>query len=399
MTSIAPAAAPTRRSVDHPVAVVGILAVAVLAAVSLIYITIPLTPVLSAEWQASVAAAAWIGAGFGLAFAAASFLYPALSDTIDPRWVITFGLVGAALATALAGTTTDLGWMIAARVAQGAFAAGVPSVTLAYVARVLPDRHRVTGIAVISAVFPLASIAGQAYSLAIEPGLGWRWVFWILAILLVVMAAAIPSLPALARTTQTPRIAASLAAAAGMFRRRTMWAPYLAAISFLLLLVGMYAALQQHGAEFGIHDTASALAARLPGLPGIVLGGFAGQFIGRFGPYRVAAASFLLGAVGLAIEAAGSPTWLVMVGSGVFVAGIAVAIPAIVQMVGLASGPARGAGMAGYALLIGTGASLAPLAVAALAPLGFGVTLGAFAALMLLVSATVLWAPRPVPAA
>ncbi|MBO3662959.1 MFS transporter [Microbacterium stercoris] len=398
MTHTAPAPVLPRRSVDHPVAVVAVLAVAVLAAVSLIYITIPLTPVLSAEWQASVAAAAWIGAGFGLAFAAASFFYPALSDTIDPRWVITFGLVGAALATALAGTATDLGWMVAARVAQGAFAAGVPSVTLAYVARVLPHRHRVTGIAVISAIFPLASIAGQAYSLTIEPGLGWRWVFWILAILLVVMAAAIPSLPAVARAAHSPRISSSLAAAAGMFRRRTMWAPYLAAVSFLLLLVGMYAALQQHGAEFGIHDTASALAARLPGLPGIVLGGFAGVFIGRFGAYRVAAASFLLGAAGLAIEAAGSPTWLVMLGSGVFVAGIAVAIPAIVHMVGLASGPARGAGMAGYALLIGTGASLAPLAVAALAPLGFGVTVGAFAALMLVVAAAVIWAPRPAPA-
>ncbi|MEL5991754.1 MFS transporter [Microbacterium phosphatis] len=398
MTHLAPS--PTsRRSVGHPAAIVSLLAVAVLAAVSLIYITIPLTPVLSAEWGASIAAAAWIGAGFGLAFAAASFVYPALSDAVDPRRVIAFGLVGAALATALAGTTEDLGWMVAARVAQGAFAAAVPSVTLAYVARVLPERNRVTGIAVISAVFPLASIAGQAFSIGVEPGLGWRWVFWILAALLVVMAAAIPTLPALPRTAHTPRIAASLAAAAGMFRRRTMWAPYLAAVSFLLLLVGMYAALQQHGAEFGIDSTATALAARLPGLPGIVLGGFAGVFIGRFGPYRVAAAAFLVGALGLAIEAIGSPTWVVMVGSGVFVAGIAVAIPAIVQMVGLASGPARGAGMAGYALLIGTGASLAPLAIAALAPLGFGVTAGVLAALMVLVAAVVVWAPRPVATA
>jgi MFS family permease len=392
------AAAPRRTPVSHPVAVVATLGIAVLAAVSLIYITIPLAPVLSAQWGAAPGVAAWIGAGFGLAFAAASFLYPALSDHVDPRRVIGFGLLGAGVVTAAAGAVDGLGWLIAARVAQGAAAAAVPSVSLAYVARVLPERSRVTGVAVISACFPLASIAGQAFALAVEAGLGWRWVFWLLAALLVVMAGAVSLLPPVTRAVHAPRLASALATAAGMIRRRTLWAPYFAAVSFLLLLVGMYAALQQHGAEFGIDDTASALIARLPGLPGILLGAFAGVFIARLGAHRTAAAAFLLGAIGLAVEAAGAPTWLVLAGSGVFVAGISVAIPAVVQMVGAASGPARGAGMAGYALLIGTGASLAPLMVAVLAPLGFGATCAAMAVLMLAVSATLRWGPRPAAA-
>lgn len=390
---------PRRVAVSHPVAVVAALGISVLAAVSLIYVTIPLTPVLTAQWGATLSAAAWIGSGFGITFALASFIYPALSDHVDPRRVIAFGLIGAAVATAAAGFTDALPSLIVARVAQGAFAAAVPSVSLAYVARVLPEGSRVTGISVISACFPLAAIAGQAYGLAVEAGLGWRWAFWILALVLVAMGAIVTTLPPVARAVHAPRLSSALAAAAGMFRRPALYAPYAAALSFLLLLVGMYAALQQHGAQFGITDTVSALLARLPGLPGIVLGAFAAAFIGRLGAYRTAALAFTVGAVGLALEASGGPLWLVLVGTGLFVAGIAVAVPAVVQMVGIASGPARGAGMAGYALLVGAGATLAPLVIAWLAPLGFAATCGVLAGVMILVAAAVLWAPRPASAA
>ncbi|WP_344001362.1 MFS transporter [Microbacterium paludicola] len=392
--------APARRvAVSHPAAIVTALGIAVLAVVSLIYITIPITPVLTAEWGATLSAAAWIGSGFGITFALASFIYPALSDHVDPRRVIAFGLVGAAIATAAAGATDSLPWLVAARVAQGAFAAAVPSVSLAYVARLLPEGSRVTGIAVISACFPLAAIAGQAYGLALEASLGWRWAFWTLALLLAVMGAVVSTLPPVARAVHAPRLSTALGAAVAMFRRRAMLPPYAAALSFLLLLVGMYAALQQHGAQFGITDTVSALLARLPGLPGIVLGAFAATFIARWGAYRTAALAFALGAVGLALEATSGPLWLVLVGTALFVAGIAVAVPAVVQMVGIASGPARGAGMAGYALLVGAGATLAPLVVTWLAPLGFGATCGVLAVIMAAVAAAALWGPRPVPQA
>jgi MFS transporter, YNFM family, putative membrane transport protein len=81
--------------------------------------------------------------------------------------------------------------------------------------------------------------------------------------------------------------------------------------------------------------------------------------------------AFLLSAGGLVVEALAGPLWLLLVGSAIFVAGVALAIPCAVAVVGEASGAARGAGIAGYGFLIGVGGAVAPLLVAGVP--GFGV--------------------------
>src|SRR5690606_33114267 len=168
-------------------------------------------------------------------------------------------------------------------------------------------------------------------------------------------------------------------------------------VVFLLVFVGMYAALQTAVEELGGQGAATGLVGRVPGLPGILLAWLAGMLVRRWGARRAGAVAFLVSATGLALEAVGDPLWLVLLGSGVFVAGIAVAGAAAVTVVAVASGAARGAGVSGYAFLIGVGACLAPLLAGWLAGEGFTTTMLVLAVITLVPAAAFAWGPRPGP--
>lgn len=366
-----------------PVAVTAVLIAAALLAVAHIYITIPLVGAVADEYGAPVSAAAWIGSGFGLAFAFGNLVFPTVSDYVDPRRVMAFGLIAIAIAGLAAGFAPNLPVLIGARTFQGFVAPALPPVALAYLPRVVPERMRAAAVAVLASCFLLAGVVGQAWALLVESVLDWRWALWGMAPLLIGVAAAVVRLPATPRTGAPASFGAVLGTLAGMVRRPQILVAYTGAISMLLTFVGMYVALQASGGDLGADDPVVGLLLRLPGLPGIALGWFAGSFIGAWGPHRTGAAAFGLGAFGLGLGAIGGPLWLTLAGSAVFVAGLAVAVPAAVTIVAAASGPARGAGMAGYAFLIGVGASLGPLIAGALEPIGFAGICAVLAAVLL----------------
>ena len=85
--------------------------------------------------------------------------------------------------------------------------------------------------------------------------------------------------------------------------------------------------------------------------------------------------------------------WGLVIGSAVFVAGIATIVPAMITLVGSRAGPARGGalGLGGFALF--AGASCGPLLLGL--PLGFSGLLLALAALLLVGAALVALSSRP----
>lgn len=381
--SVDAAKTPTPRArITKPALVTAVLMAAVLLTVSHLYVTIPLVPAVAGELGTTVTTAVWIGSAFGLTFAVGNLVFPTLSDHVDPRIIMTFGLVAVAVTDVLAGFATNVELLITARAVQGLLGAALPPVALAYLPRVLPERLRPTALAVLSTSYLLAGIVGQAWGLLLAPA-GWSWALWGLVPLLVVAAFLIPRLPAAERAPGAGSLGGAFVTMLGMLRRPQILIAYTAALTLLFTFVGMYVALEAHSAELGATGPVAGLLLRLPGLPGIVLGAFAGVFIRRWGPHRTAGTAFLVAAAGLVIEGMGGPVWVTLAGSAVFVAGLAVVVPAAVMVVGMASGPARGAGMAGYAFLIGVGASLGPLVADALSGAGFGVTCWVLAAALL----------------
>lgn len=159
---------------------------------------------------------------------------------------------------------------MALRTVQGLLAPAIPSVALAYLARVLDERARPAALAVLSVSFLLSAIAGQAWALLAAP-VGWRWALWGLAPLLVVVAVLLPRLPQPARSEAPGSLTGVLTTMAQMVRRPQILPAYTAALTFLLTLIGMYVALERHSAELGAGGPFAGLLMRLPGLPGIVL--------------------------------------------------------------------------------------------------------------------------------
>jgi YNFM family putative membrane transporter len=342
---------------------IAVLSMGAFLVVAQLYLTVPLLPGIAGRYSVSLSTAAWAGSGFGLAYAVGNLVFGTLSDRFDRRWIMLFGLASGAVAAVVAGLSPTFGILLGVRIVQGFLAAAFPPVALAYAVEVLPVHKRAVGLAWISSAFLMAGIGGQAYALWLDEVLGWHWVFWLCAPLLLAVAVLVPRLPAPPRQA----VGVRLRDAIGLLRRPPLLMGYLAAVTLLFAFVGMYSGLNAAAHDrYGITGVGPLLLLRLAGLPGVVLCLFAARIIDRHGPHRVGLASFALSAIGLTVEALAHPLWALLVGSALFVAGLAVAVGCAVAVVGAASGASRGAGIAGYGFLVGAGGGIAPLLASSL---------------------------------
>jgi len=353
------------------VKVIGALSFGALVVLGQLYLTIPLTPEIEHRYGVGPAAAAWVGSAFSLAYAFGNLIFGTISDRYDRRFVMIFGVAGGAVLAVVAGLSTGFPMLVTVRAAQGFVAAAFAPVALAYAVEALPLARRALGLAAISCGFLLAGIAGQAFALWGNAALGWRWVLGLPALPLLLCAAWLAVLPAPPRHDSASSIGRTVAGLASLVRRPQVIVGWICALTLLLAFVGMYGALSgAAGTRYGITGPGPLLLLRLAGIPGILMCLFAGRLIARLGPHRTGVLAFLFSAGGLIVEALAGPLWLLLTGSAIFVAGVALAIPCAVAVVGEASGAARGAGIAGYGFLIGIGGAVAPLLVAAIP--GFG---------------------------
>ena len=152
-------------------------------------------PELQDDLSLSSTGAQWIVNGYLLSLSALFALGGKLADVLGHRRMVTIGVVGFAVGSALCGATPtgDLGeaWMIFFRVVQGAFAALLFPAALAIVVAAFPLRERGKALAVffgitggLTAVGPLAGGYLTEWT--------WRAIFWInipVAIIALVLTA------------------------------------------------------------------------------------------------------------------------------------------------------------------------------------------------------------------
>jgi MFS family permease len=114
--------------------------------------------------------------------------------------------------------------------------------------------------------------------------------------------------------------------------------------------------------EYGL-DESDVLLVRLAALPVMLLTPLAGWLVGRHGSTRVAVAGYLLAAAGLTLQAVSAAVlWPLVVASVVYVAGIAMTVPAVIALVGSRAGSTRAGALGLTGLAVFTGASLGALA-------------------------------------
>jgi EmrB/QacA subfamily drug resistance transporter len=121
----------------------------------------------------------WVVVGYTLSSTVLLPVIGRLGDAIGPRLVFLTSLVAFLAASVLCGFAPDMGWLIAARVIQGATSAGLQLMSQTILAHVTSPRERPRYMAVIGAAFPIAILVGPVIGGLITDYWGWPWVFWI----------------------------------------------------------------------------------------------------------------------------------------------------------------------------------------------------------------------------
>lgn len=352
---------------------VTVLVITALAVLSQLYAAIPLlTPVGEALSGSATFA---LSTGYGLCYAVGFLLWGPVADRYGHRQVMLIGLCLLVFTTLACGFATSLPALALARGAQGFVAASFPPVALAYLSEAVTPRHRATAIGAMSTAFLVAGITGQIGAQAITQQFGWPWVFLGSTCLLTICALAVAWLT---REHHHTRVAGGpgeqFLTIARLLVRSDVLCLCGAHLTLLLSFVAMYTGLSLHLTGSG-HDPGVLFLIRLAGLPGMFAALAAGP-LGRLlgGDAGLARAGFLIAAAGLITEAL-APGSLLGLGatSLLFVIGIALAVPAMINLFGQAAAPRRGSGMAVNGFILFIGASLGPLL--ATAGLGFPILL------------------------
>lgn len=372
--------------------VIVILVVTALFVLTQLYAAIPLsTPVSSALGGDATFA---LSTSFSLTYAAGFLIWGPVSDRYGRKRVMAIAVGVLAVTTLLCALASSPSAMTLLRALQGLSASGFAPVALAYLAEAVAPARRAGAIGAMSTSFLVAGIFGQVLASVIALRAGWPWFFVLCGIVLAIAFALI-----LAAATEAPRHAPSpslLAQFANLAHLLTMPVIVLLSIAHITLLlsfVALYTGIGQHLQSLDMPASATVLI-RLAALPAMFISLSVGALAQRLAMARVAQLGFTLAAVGVLGEVALSGTIPGLAAASiVYVAGVALAVPSMINLYGEAAAPNRGSGMAinGFVLFIGAGigsvvgttfASLSTLAIVLVALLAVAAaSVGAVSAL------------------
>lgn len=334
-----------------------------MAVMSSLYVTIPLISLFADLFGITPTQAAAAGSVFSLGFAIGCLIYGALSDKYGRKKVIVIGLMALTLISLLLGVIDSFFWLLVLRGLQGAAAATFSPVALAYAVEMFPAEKRVTTIGFISTGFLVAGIVGQVVSGLISQQYGWNAVFYVLAGAYAVTAfLVIRFLPKGEIQQAHANIWEPLKQIGSVFSQKNLLLSYAIALVLLMSFVSMYTVLGSYlsGPDFGL-TRQEILYVRSIGVIGMLLSPLSGRLAKRYGVRAVLRGGLLLAMAGLASLGLMSSLPLLVMLSLVFVAGIALSVPALVSLVGQLGGKARGIAVSVYTFILFAGTSLGPI--------------------------------------
>lgn len=139
----------------------------------------------------------WVVTAYSLAFGSLLLVGGRLSDVLGRRRTLLVGLLGFAAASAVGGGAVGFGMLIAARAAQGVFAAILAPAalsTLNVAFREGRDRSRAFGV--YAAIASGGAVIGLLLGGALTEWLSWRWCLYVnIAFVLPAVAAVVTTLP------------------------------------------------------------------------------------------------------------------------------------------------------------------------------------------------------------
>jgi EmrB/QacA subfamily drug resistance transporter len=177
-------------------------------------------PAIERELGAGLSELEWIVSGYALTFAALMLTGGKLADLLGRRRLYVAGLVvfaGSSLACAVAPSA---GFLIAARIIQGAGAAFMNPATLSIITATFPPRERGTAIGIWAGVSALALAIGPLVGGLLTEHVGWSAIFYLnVPVGLVAIAASFLLIDESSDTShdQRPDLPGQLTAGVGVF--------------------------------------------------------------------------------------------------------------------------------------------------------------------------------------
>ncbi|MFD7311059.1 MFS transporter [Promicromonospora sp. NPDC059942] len=162
----------------------------------------------------------WIITGYALTFGSLLLLSGRLGDRWGRKQTLVAGLIGFAVASAIGGAAPSVEVLIAARIAQGAFAALLAPSALALVSVTFSDgQERGRAFGIFGAVSMVGTTLGLLLGGALTETLSWRWTMYINAVVaLPAIVGAVVLLPGLTRgDRQRLDIPGAIAVTTGFF--------------------------------------------------------------------------------------------------------------------------------------------------------------------------------------
>lgn len=335
------------------------LVVTALLVLTQLYAAIPLLAPISADLHGNATVA--LSTAFSLTYAAGFLIWGPVSDHYGRRRTMALALGILTVSTGCCALAPSLPALAALRAIQGLSASGFAPVALAYLSEALAPPRRAGAIGAMSTSFLVAGIVGQVLASLVALHLGWRWFFPLCGGLLAVALATVLAVVHDAAHASGPSgssLRGQFASLGRLALRPAVLALSLAHVTLLMVFVAMYTGIGGRLESLGMRPSTIILI-RLAALPAMFLSLGAGQFAARRSWAQIARLGFGVSALGMLGEAllAGSLVGLVAC-SVAYVAGVALAAPAMISLYGQVSAPNRGSGMAlnGFILFVGTSA-------------------------------------------
>jgi EmrB/QacA subfamily drug resistance transporter len=143
---------------------------------------------IQADLGASIEQLEWTVNAYVLSFAVLLMTGAALGDRYGRRRVFVAGLGLFAAASMACALAPNVGWLIAARVLQGAGAALLMPLALALLSAAFPPQLRPKALGIFAGVSGLAVALGPLLGGVVVEGISWPWIFWLnvpIALLLI----------------------------------------------------------------------------------------------------------------------------------------------------------------------------------------------------------------------
>jgi EmrB/QacA subfamily drug resistance transporter len=136
-------------------------------------------PVIKHDLGASLTGLEWTVNAYTLTFAVLLLTGAGLGDRFGRKRLFVIGLTTFTLGSAAAALAPSIGWLIAARAAQGVGGAIVMPLTLTILSAAVSPARRGMALGIWGGVSGLAIAIGPVVGGAVVEGISWQWIFWL----------------------------------------------------------------------------------------------------------------------------------------------------------------------------------------------------------------------------